>query len=135
MAFAGHNTVLTAATGSGASYESFNGAKSFTINDGRDLLDITDFADVDIRARLYGLRDFSVSVSGDYEPATSGTAWSNIQHQYLNGSPIFVKVLPTSTTGFMYELLVESFSISASVDGTAEVSVTMQANGKTPTLI
>lgn len=133
MAFAGHNSVVSAATGSAATYTAIDGIKQFSISDGRTLLDITDFSDIDIVARLYGLRDFSVSVSGDYEP--TGTGWANLQHQYLSGSPLFVKVLPTSTTGFHYELLVESFSISASVDGSAEVSAVLQANGKTPTLV
>ena len=132
MAKAGYNLLVTCATGVGttsATFTAINGIKSFTLSDSRTLLDITDFADGDIMARLQGLRDISVSLSGDLEAADVG--FLNLQAAYTAGNDVGLAVYTSAnatTAGFIYRMAIESLEYSGSADGKAEISASLMIN-------
>jgi predicted secreted protein len=137
MTVAGHNSLLTCATGASATYVSINGIKSYKIGDSRDQLDITDFADGNVHARLAALRDVKLDISGDYEP-TDSTGWGKLQAAYNAGDDIAVQVFTSAvatTSGFCYLMKVGSIDINASADGKAEVSVSLMINASSGTAI
>lgn len=131
MAIAGYNALVTASTGSAASanFVTIQGIKSFTIGDSRDLLDVTDFADSNIHARLAALRDIKIDISGDYEGADAG--WGKIQACYNAGLDVYVNVFTSAvatTAGFSYALQVANIDITGAVDGKVEVSASLMTN-------
>jgi predicted secreted protein len=137
MALAGDTTVITIATGISSTVMVTDGIKQFTVADSRDLYDITDFADGNVRARLAGLRDYNVSLSGDFESAS--TAYLFLRASYEAGIPCAVRTHmggPSGASiGYAYLCLVESLEVSASVDGTVEFSASLQSSsGTTPFL-
>lgn len=136
MAIAGFNSLVTCATGASATYASMNGIKDLSISDSRDLLDITDFADGNVHARLAALRDISVSLSGDFEPADTG--YLNLRSSYTTGVPLALQLFSSAvatTSGFAYLMLVESIDVSGAVDGKLEVSVSLSIDASSGTAI
>lgn len=137
MAVASFSGLVTAATGASATYVNVNGLKSFKIGDSRDMLDITDFADGNTRARLAALRDVKLDVSGDLE-MTDSTGWGKIQAAYNNGTQIAIQVFTNAvatTSGFAYLLQIASIDYSAAVDGKVEVSCSMMIDASTGSAI
>ncbi len=130
MALAGHNVVISSASGATGTFTAMDGIKTFTIDDGTNLLDITDFADSNIHKRLGALRDFSLKLGGDFEVADVG--YTNVRTAFDSALSMGIKILPGGTSGFSYTVLVESISINGSVDGKVEVNLTFQANGVVP---
>jgi predicted secreted protein len=133
MALAGHQVLVSCATGASATYAVMDGIKQFSLNDSRDLLDITDFRDAIVRARIVGLRDYQVSLSGEIEPGDTG--YAHAKACYDAGTPLTLALLhnTTTTAGFGYQVMLESFEVSASVDGTVELSISGSASsGTTP---
>ena len=135
MALAGHDIVITGATGASVAGTSLDGIKSVTVSDSRDLLDTTDFADGNVRARIAALRDYSLSLSGDFEPADGG--YLRLRAAYDAGQVFWVRVhmggAAGASVGFMYPILMESLEITGAVEGKLEVSISGQAsNGTTP---
>lgn len=129
MAIAGYNALVTASTGAAVAFTTVQGIKSFTIGDSRDLLDITDFADSNIHARLAALRDIKIDLSGDYEGADAG--WGKIQACYNAGTDVCMNVFNSAvatTAGFSYVLQVANINITGSVDGKVEVSCSLMTN-------
>lgn len=135
MALAGHDIVVTAATGASVTAIALDGIKSITVSDSRDLLDVTDFADGNVRARIAALRDYSVSMSGDFEPADTG--YLLVKACYENGNTLWVRKhmggAAGASVGFMYPVLIESLEVTGAVEGKLELSVSTQAStGTTP---
>ncbi len=129
MALPGYSVLVTASTGQAVTFSTVQGIKSFKASDSRDLLDTTDFADGNIHARLAALRDIKLDLSGDYEP--SDTGWQKIKACYDAGADVSINVYTSAvatTSGFNYVMQVASFDINASVEGKAEVSVSMMVN-------
>ena len=134
MAIAGYNSAVTCATGAGATFTELNGIKSLSIGDSRDLLDITDFADTNVRARLAALRDVSVEISGDYEPSDAG--WAKLRACYDAGTDCALKLYTSAaatTSGFGFLLQIGSIDINSAADGKAEVSVSLMINSSSGT--
>lgn len=134
MAIAGYNSLVTCATGAAATFSNLDGIKSFSIGDSRDLLDITDFANGNVRARLAALRDVSVEISGDYEAGDTG--WAKLRACYDAGSDVALALYTSAvatTAGFGYLLQVGSIDINSSADGKAEVSVSLMINSSSGT--
>jgi predicted secreted protein len=130
LAIAGFDTVVSIATGASAVYAVMDGAMSIDFSDGRDPLDITDFADSNLRRRIMGLRDLNASIDGDLELAD--TAYAHIKHCYANGLPVVVRqvvVVSGATHGLAASMLVESIDRSAAVDGKVEVSISFLHEG------
>lgn len=133
MALAGHQVLISCASSASAPYLVMDGIKQFSLSDSRDLLDITDFRDAIVRARIVGLRDYQLSLSGEIEPGDAG--YTLAKAAYDGGNALTVAILhnTTTTAGFGYTVMLESFEVSASVDGTVELSISGSAsNGTTP---
>lgn len=134
MAVAGYNIAITCATGIGATFTEIDGIKSLKIADSRDLLDITDFSDGNVHARLAALRDISVDLSGDYEGADAG--WAKLRACYDAGTDCALKLYTSAvatTAGFGYLLQIGSIDINGTVEGKAEVSVSLMINSSSGT--
>ena len=137
MAVAGYNSAIYCSTGFAASSTTFTeiqGIKSFKIGDSRDLLDITSFEDGNVHGRLAALRDITVDLSGDYEAADTG--FLKLKAAYDAGTDIAIKIYTSAvatTAGFGYVFQVASMDINASVEGKAEVSMSLMVNASSGT--
>ena len=130
MALAGYGVEVSVATGASQTYTAFDGISQFTVSDGNDLLEITDFTDSRLRRRMVGMRDLSISLSGDVEIAS--VAYTNARAAYEAGNPLIVRVIITTsgaTSGAAYSMLLSSFERSASVDGKVELSLSLEHEG------
>lgn len=127
MAVAGFNAVISVATGASATYSIINGITQFSIGEPRDMLDITDFADSNLKRKIAGLKDVTISMSGDLEIAD--TAYLNLRACFDAGTAAIVRVLPDGTNGKAYAMLVSNIERSASVDGKIEVSISAEHEG------
>lgn len=133
MALVGFESSVTVATGASATYSPFGGIQNFSIGDSRDLLDITAFSHANVRARLAALRDVSLSLGGDLEPADAGLL--KVRAAYDAGDTVCFQVFThassaqsTATSGFAYVMSLESLEISGSVDGKVELSLSAMIN-------
>ncbi len=133
MATAAHNTVITLNTipgaGGAVTITGMNDA-SFSLNG--DLLDTTSFDGGAFKTRIHGLREFSVSLSGDWE--ATDAAYGLIKANFMDSAsdPLHVRVLfdpsaPATAQGYECQVLCESFEISGSVDGKVEVSFSLSS--------
>jgi hypothetical protein len=130
MAIAGFNSLVTVATGASATYTNADGIISCGFDDGRDMLDITDLADSSIRRRIAGLRDISMSLSGDLEAADTGQA--RLAACYAAGAIAYVQYFPSAsatTIGVMVACLVESKKINSDVGDKVTVEYSLQSEG------
>lgn len=89
--------------------------------------DITKFGDAEIR-RIQGLKDGTYSASGFYS-GTDTQGQKAIRDAWLNDTALHVQFLPDGTTGFKQEVKVASYEVSASVDGSVEVSYELEGAG------
>jgi len=127
MALPGYNLVISVATGASTTYSPVDGIKQISVSDSTDMLDITDFQDSNLRRRLAGLRDLSVSLSGELE--TTDTGWKNLKACYDAGAIAYVMIQTSATNGYTYAMLADSFEVSASVDGTVQLSASTKHEG------
>lgn len=127
MPLAGYNVVVSVATGASATYTAFDGISDLSISDSSDLLEITDFTDSRLRRRIAGMRDISISLSGDVE--TTAVAYTNARAVYEAGNPLVVRILPDGTNGLAFSMLISSFERSATVDGKVELSLSLEHEG------
>ena len=103
-------------------------ANSASLDAGGDLLDDTTFANnAGYRSRIYGLRDWSISLTLEHEP--SNTAFTDLKDAWLNRSTVDVEYLPDGTAGLSGTGVVESFNYSGDVGGKETVEVTIQGDG------
>lgn len=127
MAIAANGAAISSSADD-STYNVIDGLNDATFSRMADLLDVTDFADTSgTKLRIYGLKDASFSLSGDLEAADTG--YGRIETAYGDGSTVYIKYLPNGTTGWKAACKVESIEVSGSVDGKAEVSVSLQATG------
>ena len=102
------------------------GLREFSIKDSATVLDITDMADTTgYKKRMAGLKDYSVSLSGDFSQADAPQALLRA----VAGDTLYVSILPDGTNGFSYKCMVESFETKGSVDGLVEISVSLVGMG------
>jgi hypothetical protein len=103
------------------------GAKVLGVDDSSfnalcDLLEITQFGD-SYKNRMAGLKDTSVSLSGNYYPGdTTG------QDELVPGDTIFIGIYPqgTAVAGKQVKAIVESFEIKAGVADKQTFSCSIQ---------
>jgi predicted secreted protein len=135
MALAGH-PVKVYAKSTGATptaSDEVDGINNVTYSPKVDLLDVTDFKDTSgAKLKLAGLIDGSISLSGDYEPTDAPQ--SLLRTSMTSGASVWLSVHfnpsgTTGTKGFIVECKVESFEVSAAVDGKAEFSCSLQFTG------
>lgn len=127
MAIAGFNSLVSVATGVSATYVPVDGIKQFSVGDSVDMLSIEDFSDSNLRRRLAGLRDVTISISGELETTNSG--WAMAKASYDAGAIVYVMVQSSATNGYTYAMLADSFEVSAGVDKTVEVKVDLKHEG------
>lgn len=101
-----------------------------------DNLDVTEFGDVYVR-RIQGMKDGSYSLGGHFDP-TDSTGQMLIRSTWAadDDPALYVRFLhtPGATTpgdpmGFQQKVLVSKFDISASPDGTQDVSIDLEGDG------
>jgi predicted secreted protein len=127
LALVGHAAAVRAAT-SDATGSEIDGIKSIDWGPNRELIDTTDFADTTVaHTRLAGLKDLSVTISGDYE--ASDTGQGIVRTGFDDGSSVWIRFLPNGSTGFKCECKVQEFKITAGIDGTIEFSATLMGTG------
>jgi len=127
MALAGHNAVISIATGASVTYVTMTGMSQLTVDDAKDMFDITDFVDSNIRRRITGLQDFGLSMSGNCEMNDAGYLRLTAAHRAE--SLIYVRVLYNGVAGFMNAFVVESKNTSSSVDGKVDLEVSLKSSG------
>lgn len=128
MAIAANGVQVLAATATAApastGFTAIGGTKSVDLSDSTNMLDVTAFDDGSLRRRLAGLRDESISLSGNHEAANAG--WLRILDACLDGTDVFLQFVYDGSNGFEFQCLVESISISASVDGLVETTANLR---------
>lgn len=133
MAVAGYSLLVTCATGVSATYASMDGIKEFSLSDEDTLLDTTDFVGANAsrtRARIAGLRDASLSLSGDAELADVGLGYLRAAKRAGTASAAFQIWFNTgaSSTGFALVTAIESIEYSGNVEGKLEISISASVN-------
>jgi hypothetical protein len=130
MATAAHNISIEFHTSAGGGGSAITGMNDVSMSFNGDILDTTAFDGGAFRTKIHGLRDFGVSVSGDYD--STDAAYALIKANFLDSASnnLFSRVSfqPTGgagNVGFEVQCLCESFEISAAVDGKVEVSFTL----------
>jgi predicted secreted protein len=133
MAVAGHKLKVTCATGASATYSDMDGVREFSLSDSDDLLDTTDFLEANsdrVRSRIAGLRDATLSLSGDLEITDAG--FQKARAAKRAGDPAVFQVwfnTGTSSVGFALVTRVESIEYSGGVEGKLEVSINASVDG------
>ena len=128
---AGFNAVVSVSTTSGGTYTKIAGLNDASLQRIRDLLDTTNFKDANdapVRKRIYGLKDRSLSLSGDLDLSDSN-GQVLLSDAIDDGTNVFIKYLPDGTNGWQVEFLVENFDMQSTPDGKNEFSCSLQATG------
>jgi predicted secreted protein len=76
---------------------------------------------------MAGLKDGTLSISGDYESSDVGQ--TTVMTAFNAGTACYIKVLWNGTAGHKVQCVVESYDLKAAVDGKVEWSATLQFNG------
>lgn len=125
MALAGHASKLSCADTDVAGDE-IDGLKSVEWSVNGNMLDTTDMMDTTtVHTRILGLRDLTVTGSGDYESGDTGQA--RLVTNFAAGTTTWFRWLPNGTTGFKVSAKIQDYKISAGFDGTVEFSFTAVA--------
>jgi predicted secreted protein len=127
VALPGYNALISCATGASETYTPLDGISQFSVSDQTDQIDITDFTDSNLRRRLSTMRDITISMSGQLESTSS--AWQRVKACYDAQSVVYIRIQTTATRGYTYAMLAESFEISATVDGSVDLSVNLNHEG------
>lgn len=135
MALAGAPVVvyLKATNAAAVAGDEVNGLNNVGYSPTVDLLDVTDFQDTSgFKLKLAGLKDGSVSISGDYEP--SDAPQGLVPSSWSSGASVWATLHfnpsgSAGTKGFQVECKVESFEITAGVDGKVEFSASLSFTG------
>lgn len=98
-----------------------------------DILDDTNMRDIDaagMRSRIYGLRDWSITMSVLYDVDTADVV-QQLKNAWLNRTELFVNYLPDGTVanGFGGPAIVETFNMAGDVGGLETVDISLQAAG------
>ncbi len=102
-------------------------ATTASMDAGGDVLDTTTFMSGGNRARIYGIRDWSLSMTLVYD--TDDDAFKEIRNAWTGRQGVEIRYLPDGAVGVKGVGVVETFSVSGSVDDLANAEVTIQANG------
>ena len=131
---AGKTNLVYILTGTTAMTDS-TGAKVLGCDDSSynqlcDLLEITQFGD-DYKSRIAGLKDTSISLSGNYYPGDT-----NGQDVLVPGDTVYIGVYPqgTGVNGKQVKAIVESYELSASVADKQTFSASLQGIAAPETL-
>lgn len=115
------------------------GIKSIDFGQNAELLDVTSFCDEQYRKRILGLRDATLSLSGDFNPTDAGQAF--IRANFDSGTDLFIAYYPVFTDtaatdfGFTAKFQVQDYNVTSAVDGLTEVSFTLMQAGDVSLLV
>jgi len=137
MALAGHELTVHAfeSTQGGAAptsgnYDEIDGINNVSFGPTRDQLESTDFMDTTgARTRFGGLRDGTVSLSGDYEAADTGQGHITSAFEGASDAVCWIQILWDGTSGHHVKCVVDSYTIEASFDGKVEFSAELSFTG------
>lgn len=107
-------------------------ANTASLNEAGDVLDDTEMSlSHAFRTRIYGLRDWSVSMTLELSQGSS-SAFKLLRDAWLNSTLVTVQYLPDGTTGNGFEgtAVVESINLSGDVGGKETVEVSLQGDGQ-----
>ena len=127
---------VSATAGGAGSYTKVAYIDSATLKFARALLEVTNLKDAASNpdaARIYGLRDMDVTLSGKYDQGDTDGQQA-VQAAQLAGSELWVKVLPDGTHGVKFQCLVESIDMDASVGGVAGWKASLKKTGAATTI-
>lgn len=105
-------------------------ATTASLNWAGDVLDDTDMANNQgYRSRIYGLKDWNVAATSNWEPGNQG--FDAVLNAWQNRTEVYVKYLPDGQddSGFKGKAIVETFSLSGDVGGLETVEISLQAAG------
>ncbi|KKN90087.1 hypothetical protein LCGC14_0232000 [marine sediment metagenome] len=98
-----------------------------------EMLDDTEFSSTGYRSRIRGLKDYNVSLSGNY---TSTASWySTVFSAWNAGTKLDFQYLPNGTKGFQGRGIVDNFSHSGDVGSLETVEVSLQSEGTALTTV
>ena len=127
MALAGHALLIEVGAAADPSVE-IDGIKSVSFGPSRDMLEETDFSDTSgAHKRFAGLKDGSVSISGDFESADASQLL--ILSSFSTGTDIHMQFKWNGTVGQQVPCQVESYEIAADFDGNVTFSAGFTFNG------
>lgn len=138
MPIAGHKLELyffaandADATPSSGNYIEIDGINDVSMSNDRTVLDKTDFKDTSgAKLKFNGMRDGSISCSGDLEPADLGfLEVVDAADSAADDRVVWVQILWDGTTGHHVKCVVENLTRNAGVDGKVEVSFELPYNG------
>ena len=114
-------------TTSGGTFYTVAGVKQSPLELDGAVIDDSEFG-VDWQQKLQGLKNFKVSLSGSYRPSdTNGQV--AIRSAFINGTELWVQILPDGSNGFKGQVIVTKFAVEPSVDGMSSVSIELEGTG------
>jgi hypothetical protein len=129
----GNNGVVKIDNSSG-SPTTIAAVRNFSVDITSDTIETTTMG-VDARTYVKGLSSFSGSADIYFDPdmmptSTTGNVWMNPTTQTVGTSPYTVELyLNGSSNKFSGEIIVTGFSITSSMDGMVEASISFQGSG------
>lgn len=129
-ATAAHTAALYAKSTSGSvsGSDEIDGINSVSVSQELTELETTDFKDTSsFKTRIAGLKDGSIEISGDFEPADAPQ--NLVRSSFLSGATIYITYLRDGTNGARFPALVTSIKEDGAVDGKAQFSATLKLNG------
>lgn len=127
MAISGKNLAIKVGTAYPGTYTVVSELKEASMSQAGNNQDVSTF-DQDWVRRMQGLRDDSYSLSGFYNPTDPGQL--AIRNAWFGDTVLFVQFLPNGAQGFVQEVKVSTFEISASAEGAQEVSIELEGAGQ-----
>lgn len=129
-ATAGKKLRVQIATTLAGSYTNLVGVKSASLKRGFASIDVTTLTDSDA-VKIQGMRDASLSISGNFELDTTGQKL--IRDAIQNGTQLFIKFQPdggtTAGINSTVEVIPTDYSISADASGEVAVSISLECTG------
>lgn len=135
MPLAGHACqvgIMTSSTTATFPTDEATGIKQIGYSPSLDLIDVSDFSSGQFKKKLGGLKDGTISLSGDFEP--TNTAIGRIITAAGDGTSVWGNYHydPTASAGsrgFKVECKVKGFTIDAQVDGAVQFKADLEFTG------
>lgn len=137
MAVAGFKGKVSVSTDGGSTYNDIIGLNDASLSLGGTVLDDTEFINnAGYRSQFYGLRDATVSLSGDFSTTTADHQ-EEFLHAWLQDSTgegysqLQVQYYPDKGGSYSLEIpvVVSSLDISGSVDDKQTISIELTSDG------
>ena len=93
-----------------------------------ETIETTTFESNGWKEKIQGLKEFSMSLSGFYEP-TDTNGQVALRDAYMNGTTVTIDYLVDGTVGFQGSYLVTSMEIGAGTSGEVSVSYELESTG------